>query len=105
MLTASSRPRTRSGEQRRDKDRHRERQPLEAVCRVADVDAQTRDPRLGTRASQNGGEHTGPSPVDRGKPGSKLHIPSDRNGLPLLVAVSAGNGHDSHASSRGSEPK
>ncbi|MGX1025359.1 hypothetical protein RKD37_000207 [Streptomyces ambofaciens] len=33
----------------------------------------------------NGGEHTGPSPVDRGKPGSKMHILSDANGLPLLV--------------------
>ncbi|MFI2765521.1 IS5 family transposase [Streptomyces echinatus] len=41
------------------------------------------------------GEHTGPSPVDRGKPGSKMHILSDANGLPLLVGVSAGNTHDS----------
>ncbi|MFJ8637494.1 IS5 family transposase [Streptomyces sp. NPDC093568] len=41
------------------------------------------------------GEHTGPSPVDRGKPGSKMHILSDTNGLPLLVGVSAANTHDS----------
>ncbi|MFC8671032.1 IS5 family transposase [Streptomyces sp. NPDC057199] len=41
------------------------------------------------------GEHTGPSPVDRGKPGSKMHILSDANGLPLLVGISAGNTYDS----------
>ena len=33
--------------------------------------------------------------MDRGKPGSKMHILSDTNGLPLLVGVSAGNTHDS----------
>jgi transposase len=33
--------------------------------------------------------------VDRGKPGSKMHILSDANGLPLLVGISAGNTHDS----------
>jgi transposase len=38
---------------------------------------------------------TGPSPVDRGKPGSKIHVLSDRAGLPLAVAVSAANTHDS----------
>ncbi|WP_406257290.1 IS5 family transposase [Streptomyces chartreusis] len=43
----------------------------------------------------NGGEHTGPSPVDRGKPGSKMHVLSDANGLPLVVGVSAANVHDS----------
>jgi hypothetical protein len=32
---------------------------------------------------------TGPSPVDRGKPGSKLHVLTDTAGLPLAVAVSA----------------
>jgi transposase len=40
---------------------------------------------------------TGPSPVDRGKPGSKIHALSDRAGLPLAVAVSAANTNDSHA--------
>ncbi|MGX1404477.1 transposase [Streptomyces ambofaciens] len=33
--------------------------------------------------------------MDRGKPGSMMHILSDTNGLPLLVGVSAGNTHDS----------
>ncbi|MGY4984768.1 IS5 family transposase [Streptomyces nigrescens] len=45
--------------------------------------------------AKKGGEHTDPSPVDRGKPGSKMHILSDANGLPLLVGISAGNTHDS----------
>jgi hypothetical protein len=34
--------------------------------------------------------------VDRGKPGTKLPILSDRRGLPLVVGVSGGNTHDSH---------
>ncbi|MQS10217.1 IS5 family transposase [Streptomyces alkaliphilus] len=42
-----------------------------------------------------GGEHTGPSPVDRGRAGSKMHVLPDANGLPLVVAVSRGNTHDS----------
>jgi hypothetical protein len=33
--------------------------------------------------------------VDRGKPGSKMNVLSDANGLPLLVGVSSGNTHDS----------
>ncbi len=40
---------------------------------------------------------TGPNPVDRGKPGSKLHVLTDAGGLPLAVAVSAANTHDSLA--------
>lgn len=40
---------------------------------------------------------TGPSPVDRGKPGSKIHVLSERAGLPLSVAVSAANTNDSFA--------
>jgi hypothetical protein len=45
--------------------------------------------------AKRGDEHTGPSPVDRGKPGSKMHVLSDANGLPLLVGISAGDTHDS----------
>ncbi|WP_442815122.1 IS5 family transposase [Streptomyces sp. NBC_01775] len=42
-----------------------------------------------------GGELAGPSPVDRGKPGSRMHILSDANGLPVRVGLSAANTHDS----------
>jgi transposase len=40
---------------------------------------------------------TGPNPVDRAKPGSKLHVLSDAAGLPLVVGISAANTHDSQA--------
>ena len=33
--------------------------------------------------------------MDRGKPGSKLHLLSDANGLPMVVGVTAANTHDS----------
>jgi IS5 family transposase len=38
---------------------------------------------------------TGPNAVDRGKNGSKVHVLSDAAGIPLVVAVSAANTHDS----------
>ncbi|WP_328549589.1 IS5 family transposase [Streptomyces sp. NBC_00366] len=43
------------------------------------------------------GSLTGPNPVDRGKKGSKLHVLSDAQGIPLAVAVSGANMHDSLA--------
>ena len=54
-----------------------------------------RDPRRRERAGEKRGELTGPNPVDRGKPGSKLHLLSDANGLPLVVGITAANTHDS----------
>jgi hypothetical protein len=45
----------------------------------------------------NGGSLTGRNPVDRGKKGSKLHVLSDAQGLPLALGVSPANAHDSHA--------
>jgi len=47
--------------------------------------------------AKKGGSLTGPSPVDHGKPGSKIHALSDRSGLPLTVGVSTATTHDSHA--------
>ncbi|MFQ6330781.1 IS5 family transposase [Nocardia sp. CWNU-33] len=43
------------------------------------------------------GPLTGPSPVDRGKAGSKIHVLSDRAGVPLSVGVSAANTNDAEA--------
>src|SRR5690606_21461105 len=43
------------------------------------------------------GDLTGPNPTDRAKPGSKLHVLTDRAGIPLAVAVSGANVHDSQA--------
>ena len=47
--------------------------------------------------ARKGGSATGPNPVDRGKTGSKLHILTEANGLPLAVAVSGANTHDMNA--------
>jgi transposase len=33
--------------------------------------------------------------VDRGKPGSKIHVLCDQNGIPLTALISAANTHDS----------
>ncbi|MFJ4806851.1 IS5 family transposase [Streptomyces murinus] len=41
-----------------------------------------------------GGPHTGPSPVDRARPGSKHHLITDRHGTPLAVSLTGGNRHD-----------
>lgn len=41
-----------------------------------------------------GGERTGPSPVDRAKPGSKHHVLTDGNGIPLASSVTAANVND-----------
>ncbi|MFD4567516.1 IS5 family transposase [Streptomyces sp. NPDC058467] len=42
-----------------------------------------------------GGTFTGPDPVDRGKKGSKIHLITERTGLPLSIGISAANTHDS----------
>lgn len=51
---------------------------------------------LGERARQKGGEKTGKNPTDRGKPGSKRHLVSDRKGVPLAVVLTSANLHDSN---------
>jgi transposase len=49
---------------------------------------------FGQRARQAWGDQVGANPVDRGKPGSKLHLVSERHGLPLTAAVTAANTGD-----------
>lgn len=51
--------------------------------------------RLGEHAGAERAELTGPNPVDRGKEGSKIHLVTERTGLPLSVGISAANTHDS----------
>lgn len=41
--------------------------------------------------SKRGDTATGPSPVDRGRPGSKHHIACDGTGIPLAVLTTGGN--------------
>ncbi|MGC9479751.1 IS5 family transposase [Streptomyces sp. WG4] len=41
-----------------------------------------------------GGSNTGPSPVDRGRAGSKHHLITDGHGTPLAVLLTGGNRND-----------
>ncbi len=41
-----------------------------------------------------GGEKTGPNPVDRAKTGSKHHVISNGNGIPLATELTGANRHD-----------
>src|SRR5229473_240124 len=50
--------------------------------------------RLQSRAGEKGGSETGPSPVDRGRNGSKHHLLVDATGIPLAWTVTGGNRHD-----------
>jgi hypothetical protein len=43
---------------------------------------------------RKGGSKTGPSPVDRGRNGSKHHLLVDGGGIPLAWALSGGNRND-----------
>jgi transposase len=52
------------------------------------------DCRLKPGASEKGGSETGPSPVDRGRPGSKQHLLVDATGIPLAFSVTGGNRND-----------
>ena len=47
------------------------------------------------RGRQKGGERTGPNPTDRGRSGSKRHVVTDANGIPLAIRLTAANIHDS----------
>ena len=43
---------------------------------------------------EKGGSETGPSPVDRARPGSKQHLLVDASGIPLAWTVTSGNRND-----------
>ncbi len=46
-------------------------------------------------AAKKGGAATGPNPTDRGKAGSKRHVLTDANGIPLALKLTGANVHDS----------
>jgi transposase len=50
--------------------------------------------RLQPRAGEKGGSETGPSPVDRGRSGSKHHLLVDATGIPLAWTLTGGNRND-----------
>jgi len=49
---------------------------------------------LQPRAGEKGGSETGPSPVDRGRNGSKHHLLVDASGIPLAWTLTGGNRND-----------
>ncbi|MCW3477479.1 IS5 family transposase [Limobrevibacterium gyesilva] len=46
-------------------------------------------------AAKKGGDATGPNPTDRGRPGTKRHLVTDRRGVPLAFVLTGANVHDS----------
>ncbi|MEU5095047.1 IS5 family transposase [Streptomyces sp. NPDC020996] len=44
--------------------------------------------------AMKGGPKTGPSPVDRTRPGSKHHLITEAHGIPLAVSLTGGNRND-----------
>jgi transposase len=54
-----------------------------------------RESGLGLHPGQKGGDCVGPNPTDRGKPGTKRHILTERSGLPLATLLTGANRHDS----------
>jgi hypothetical protein len=56
------------------------------------------EPRLrGQRvcSGNKAGEESGPNPTDRGRAGSKRHVITDANGIPLALRITVANVHDS----------
>lgn len=50
--------------------------------------------RLEPDPCEKGGSKTGPSPVDRGRPGSKHHLLVDAGGVPLAWSLTGSNRND-----------
>lgn len=48
----------------------------------------------GSTKAPGGGEKTGPSPTDRRKLGSKVHVLVDGKGIPLAIKLTGANTHD-----------
>ncbi|MGP3977841.1 IS5 family transposase [Streptomyces sp. 8N114] len=68
---------------------------LDELGACGDLDWSRLRDRLGERAVPKRGDLTGPNPVGRGKKGSKIHLVTERTGLPLSIGTSAANVHDS----------
>ncbi|WP_409001820.1 transposase [Streptomyces europaeiscabiei] len=50
--------------------------------------------RLLPRAGRSARPKSGPSPADRARPGSKHHVLTDGQGIPLAVSLTGGNRND-----------
>ena len=67
---------------------------LLAELHAADQLEWERDRRLQPPAGEKRGTQTGPSPVDRGRRGTKHHLLVDGGGVPLAWTVTGGNRND-----------
>src|SRR5215831_10454026 len=72
-----------------------------AASRFADRIASPRPARSGARRCRQRlaprvarGEKTGPNPTDRRKAGSKHHVLTDANGIPVVARLTSANRHD-----------
>jgi hypothetical protein len=63
-----------------------------------------RERGLGQRAGQAWENHVGATPVDRGTPGSKIHLVCEGGGLPLTAAVTPPTPRCDHAAGGGRRP-
>ena len=82
--------------------RHGDREVLAAIIFVATTGCTWAQlpavcGRLGEHACFQRGDLTGPDPVDRGKKGAKIHLITDRTGVPISMVISGANLHDSQA--------
>jgi len=68
---------------------------VDPIARARSDRLESSEHRWVERGQPPGGQETGPNPTDRGKLGSKRHIVVDARGVPLAVAVSGANRHDS----------
>ncbi len=73
-----------------------------AASRAAPAAARRRPDRLEpglhgqfVHRGEKGGAATGPNPTDRGRPGTKRHLITDRRGIPLAFILTGANVHDS----------
>src|SRR4051812_15097774 len=71
---------------------------LEATGRTLPAPARhqlgSNPPRRLQEAVKKGGQDTGPSPVDRAKSGTALHLACDSRAMPLGVVVTGANAND-----------
>ena len=70
------------------------RAAFDAVARCRRDRLVARDRRCQPCAGEKRGSETGPSPVDRGRKGSKHHLLVDATGIPLAFTLTGGNRHD-----------
>ena len=67
--------------------------PAAARCRPHRLEQSLHRQLVGR--GEKGGAATGPNPTDRGRPGTKRHLITDRRGIPLAFLLTGAHVHDS----------